>query len=204
MATVIDCRGMVCPQPVIKTKELLDDLAEGAIEVLVDNDASKSNVERFGKSQGCAVTVRSEGSTHHITITKGKESKPASNAPAAEDYTCDLPGSAIVYVIPADTMGRGNDPLGGVLMRAFVKSIKSMPQRPGKIFFYNTGVKITATPSDLIEPLQELAADGVEIYSCGTCLDFLNLKESLLVGEVTNMYDIMDAMTTAAKVVSPY
>ena len=89
-------------------------------------------------------------------------------------------------------------------MRAYVKTIKNLSPLPGKIFFYNTGVKITATESDLIAPLRELAAQGVEIYSCGTCLDFLNLKDALLVGQATNMFEIMDAMAQASKVLSPY
>ncbi len=205
--TVLDCRGLACPQPVIRAKELLDSLAQGAVEVLVDNEAAQSNLERFGKSQGWAVEIRASGDTRHITISKGSHgdaAKPVAKAPAPEDYRCDLPGTGLVYVIPADTMGRGNDPLGAVLMRAYVKTIKNLSPLPAKIFFYNTGVKITATESDLIAPLRELAAMGVEIYSCGTCLDFFNLKDTLLVGQVTNMFEIMEAMAQAAKVVSPY
>ncbi len=203
MNTVLDCRGLACPQPVIRAKELLDSLAHGAVEVLVDNEAAQSNLARFGKSQGCTVEIRASGDTRHITISKGQHGD-AAKAVAPEDYRCDLPGTGLVYIIPADTMGRGNDALGGVLMRAYVKTIKSLSPLPSKIFFYNTGVKITATESDLIAPLRELAAQGVEIYSCGTCLDFLNLKDTLLVGQVTNIFEIMDAMAQARKVVSPY
>ena len=204
MNTVLDCRGLACPQPVIRAKELLDSLAQGAVEVLVDNEAAQSNLERFGKSQGCGVEIRaSAGDTRHITISKGTSGNGA-KAVAPEDYRCDLPGIGLVCVIPADTMGRGNDALGGVLMRAYIKTLKSLSPLPAKIFFYNSGVKITATESDLIAPLRELADQGVEIYSCGTCLDFLNLKDALRVGQVTNMFEIMDAMAQASKVVSPY
>ncbi|MFA7348594.1 MAG: sulfurtransferase-like selenium metabolism protein YedF [Desulfurivibrionaceae bacterium] len=204
MHTVLDCRGLACPQPVIRAKELLDSMAQGSVEVLVDNEAAQSNLERFGKSQGCGVEIRAAGDTRHITISKDTSAKDAAAAPAPEEYRCDLPTTGLVVIIPAETMGRGNDALGGVLMRAYVKTIKNLSPLPAKIFFYNTGVKITATESDLIAPLKELAAQGVEIYSCGTCLDFFNLKDSLLVGQVTNMYEIMDAMAQAAKVVSPY
>jgi len=204
MRTVIDCRGLVCPQPVIKAKEALDALDGGTVEIIVDNDASKSNVVRFGRSLGCEVETRSEGKTHHVTLSKVEGAVPAAAALAADSYTCEVPGSGTVCVIPADTMGRGNDPLGGVLMRAFVKTIRNISPLPEKIFFYNTGVKITATESDLIEPLRELAGLGVKIYSCGTCLDFFNMSEALLVGETTNMFEIMDAMSRASRVISPY
>lgn len=205
MNTVLDCRGLACPQPVIKAKELLDSLPQGSVEVLVDNEAAQSNLERFGKSQGCDVAIRSSGDTRHITLSKnphGNAAKAATTLP--EEYLCDLPGTGLVMVIPADTMGRGDDPLGHVLMRAYIKTIKNLSPLPTKIFFYNTAVKITATQSDLIAPLRELHGLGVEIYSCGTCLDFFNLKDALLVGQVTNMFEIMDGMAQAAKVVSPY
>lgn len=205
MHTVLDCRGLACPQPVIRAKELLDSMAHGSVEVLVDNEAAQSNLARFGKSQGCAVTIRASGDTRHITLSKDGSAKDAVAPPAPEEYRCDLPTTGIIMVIPAETMGRGDDALGRVLMRAYVKTIKSLSPLPAKIFFYNGGVKITATESDLIAPLQDLAAQGVEIYSCGTCLDFFNLKDSLLVGQVTNMFEIMDAMAAqATTVISPY
>jgi selenium metabolism protein YedF len=207
MKTVLDCRGLACPQPVLRAKELLDSLAQGSLEVLVDNEAAQSNLIRFGKSLGCAVEVRTAGETRHITISKGPQGDAAradAQAPAPDAYRCDQPGTGLIIVIPADTMGRGDDVLGGLLMRAYIKTIKSLRPLPGKIFFYNTGVRITATDSDLIAPLSELAGLGVEIYSCGTCLDFLHFKETLLVGQVTNMFEIMEAMAQAGKVVSPY
>jgi selenium metabolism protein YedF len=212
MKKVLDCRGLACPQPVLQAKELLDSLTQGTVEVLVDNEAAQSNLARFGKSQGCDVEIRASGETRHITISKkGRSEKdphgetpPAADTPAPEEYRCELSGTGLICVIPADTMGRGDDPLGKVLMRAYIKTVKSLNPLPARIFFYNTGVKITATESDLIAPLRELADLGVEIYSCGTCLDFFNLKDTLLVGQVTNMFEIMDAMARAAKVVSPY
>lgn len=202
MNTVLDCRGLACPQPVIRAKELLDSLTQGSVEVLVDNEAAQSNLERFGKSLGCTVEIRVAGDTRHITLSKGPRGN-AATTPAPEDYRCDLSGSGLIIVVPAETMGRGNDALGGVLMRAYIKTIKHLSPLPAKIFFYNTGVKITATESDLIPPLRELADQGVEIYSCGTCLDFFNLKDALLVGKSSNMFEIMAATAQAAKVISP-
>ena len=157
MHTVLDCRGLACPQPVIRAKELLDSVAQGSVEVLVDNEAAQSNLARFGKSQGCAVTIRASGDTRHITLSKDTSAKDAGAVPTAEEYRCDLPATSLVMVIPAETMGRGDDALGRVLMRAYVKTIKNLNPLPEKIFFYNGGVKITATESDLIAPLHPKA-----------------------------------------------
>ena len=153
MHTVLDCRGLACPQPVIRAKELLDTMVRGSLEVLVDNEAAQSNLTRFGKNQGYGVESRASGDTRHITISKDTFAKDTGAAPAPEEYNCDLPATGLVMVIPSETMGRGDDALGSVLMRAYVKTIKNLNPLPGKIFFYNSGVKITATESDLIAPL---------------------------------------------------
>ena len=205
MKKILDCQGMLCPQPVIETKNVLEAMAAGELEVVVDNEASRSNVERFAMSQGCSVTVTGQAGRFHLLISKSGGAKAQPNAPTAEEYTCPVPApSGLVYMIPADSMGHGDDNLGRVLLRAFIKTIKDVEPRPAKIFFFNAGVRITATESDLIEPLKALEAEGVAILSCGTCLDFFNFKDRLLVGKVTNMYEIMSAMTGAAKVASPY
>lgn len=199
----IDCRGLKCPQPVLKTKDALEQMVSGEVEVTVDNEASRSNVERFAKSQGCQATVTEEGGNFHIIISKTGDSQPVAEAVDASRFTCEAAQMELVHVFPANTMGRGNDELGKVLMRAYIKTIKDVSPLPRKFLFYNSGVMLTATESDVIQPLRDLASKGVEIFSCGTCLDFFNLKDQLLVGKITNMYEIMQNMANAAKIVSP-
>ncbi len=201
--STVDCMGMTCPQPVLETRDALAAIDEGIIEVIVDNEASRENVARFGKSQGCEVSITEKQGVYHLILTKTSGSEVEPDAPAAEDYTCS-PGSGLVYMIGSNTMGDGDEELGIVLMRAFIKTIKEVNPQPVKMFFYNSGVFLTAKESDLIEPLQLLENQGVEIYSCGTCLDYYHLKDTLRVGQPTNMYEIMSAMAAAAKVMSPW
>ncbi|MBU0964851.1 MAG: sulfurtransferase-like selenium metabolism protein YedF [Proteobacteria bacterium] len=200
----IDCRGLKCPQPVLKAKDALEQMGAGEIEVTVDNEASRSNVERFAKSQGCKVTVTEEGGNYLIIIKKTGDAQPVSGAADPASFTCEPVQTELVHVIPSNTMGRGNDELGKVLMRAYIKTMKDVSPLPRKLLFYNTGVMLTATESDIVQPLKDLEAKGVEIFSCGTCLDFLGLKDKLLVGKPTNMYEIMQSMASATKVVSSY
>lgn len=199
----IDCRGLKCPQPVLKTKDALEQMASGEIEVTVDNEASRSNVERFAKSQGCQATVSEVNGNFHIIIHKTGDSQPGSSTVDAASFTCESAQMELVHVFPANTMGRGSDELGQVLMRAYIKTMKDVSPLPRKLLFYNSGVMLTATDSDVIQPLKDLEARGVEILSCGTCLDFFHLKEKLLVGKPTNMYEIMQSMAGATKIVSP-
>ena len=199
----IDCRGLKCPQPVLKAKEALEQIGSGEIEIIVDNEGSASNLQRFAGSQGCPVTVQAAGADYRVVIAKTADSRPAADAPAADRFTCAPEAGGLIYAISSATMGRGDDELGRMLLRAWIKTIKEVSPLPARIFFYNSGVMITAVESDLVQPLRDLEAKGVEIFSCGTCLDFFHLQESLLVGKKTNMYEIMQSMAAAAKVVSP-
>ncbi len=65
--SVVDCRGLACPQPVMTTKKALDQLKEGELMVIVDNAVSCNNVERFAQSQGCSVEVESRGQDFYLS-----------------------------------------------------------------------------------------------------------------------------------------
>ena len=199
----LDCIGLPCPQPVLRTKDALEQGA-GAVEVMVDNEASRNNVARFAQSRGHQVTITARPSGHFtISITAAAGQTPASDN--LDDYSCDLPQKLrLVYVISADSMGRGNDELGWALLQTYIQTIKDVDPLPEKIIFYNSGVKQVTTESGALDALKQLQALGVEILVCGTCLDFFNLKSAIKVGHISNMYDIMHSVINADKIASPY
>ncbi len=88
-------------------------------------------------------------------------------------------------------------------MKSFIFSLTKQDILPDEMIFYNEGVKITTTKNETLEDLKYLVDNGVEIVSCGTCLDFFHLKEELQVGSVTNMYDIVERMEKADKIIKP-
>lgn len=108
-----------------------------------------------------------------------------------------------VVAVSSDKMGSGNDELGAVLMKSFFFAETQLDALPDKILFYNGGAKLTAEDSDCLEDIRLLEKEGVEILTCGTCLDFYGLKEKLAVGAVTNMYTIAEILQNAVSVVSP-
>ncbi len=199
----LDCRGLPCPQPVLRTKENLE---QGAvlIDVLVDNEASQSNVVRYARNQGHQVEVTALPEGHcRITIAVAPNQRP--DLPGRHENRCEIPGKLrLVYVISSDSMGRGDDELGWALLQTYIQTIKDIHPLPEKIIFYNSGVKQVATESGALEALRHLQTQGVEILVCGTCLDFFKLKSAIKVGQISNMYDIMNSMTSADKIVSPY
>lgn len=201
---VVDCRGLKCPEPVLRCRDALSGLEDGVVEVIVDNESSRSNVERFAVSQGCEVSAEPEEDNFRIAVKKSAAG--GSVADASPEEFCrppQLQGGGLVYFIPSSSMGRGDDDLGWGLMQTFIQTIKEVQPLPARIFFYNSGVLLTSRESGALKILRDLENKGVEIRSCGTCLDYYNQSEALLVGGLTNMYVILEAMVRADKVVSP-
>jgi len=193
---IIDATGKPCPQPIILTKKALDEHS-GDLQVIVDNAISKENVERFAKSQGCNVHIEEKDKHFYLAITRGQNCE-------LMDFKEDKKETAnIVFYIASDYMGIGSEELGHVLMRGFIKTIKDIKEKPGKLIFLNGGVKLTTKGSKVLDDLKELEAAGIDILSCGTCLDFFGLKEELKAGRVSNMFEILSSLTEADRVIRP-
>jgi selenium metabolism protein YedF len=197
----IDCRGLACPRPVLETKKALEAPGAEEIFVLVDNPSSKENVRRFAVSQGHEVTIAEEKGVFNLRIKKGKgKEKVDSMGGKAENTEC-LASSDIVVFIDTDSLGRGSEELGKILMRSFLQTLEQSEVHPQRIILINSGVKLACDGSEVLEDLQEFAAKGVEVLSCGTCLDYFGIKRKLLVGKVSNMYEIINFLTRAGKVI---
>ena len=198
----VDARGMVCPQPLILAKKALNGLeAGGTVRLLVDNETSNQNVERFCKDNGVEVTVVRNGGVFTMTMKKLKK-----EAIAADEKVYCAPEPVKkphVVVFRSSTMGNGPEELGGILIKAFVNTLKEVKPLPSHLVFYNTGVNLVVEGSTLLGPLSELEAMGIKILACGTCLDYFNLKSKLKVGAVSNMYTILETITNAGHVVTP-
>ena len=190
----IDLTGMSCPLPVIETKKLIESREVLELNVLVDSGAPMENVTRYLESQGYCVSVESDqADTAVLRATK------IEGAEAISVQT----GKKVVVLIDGATVGRGDDLLGAVLMKSFLHTLKEIEPRPWRLIFINAGVKLAAEGSDLLNVLNELEGLGIEILSCGTCLDFFRLKEKLIAGRVTNMYDIVSSLVAATNVIRP-
>jgi selenium metabolism protein YedF len=203
----IDVRSLACPGPVLKLRDLLD-AGEREIVMRVADALSRTNVTRFAASRGAEVRVDAgKDGSFVVTITAGSD---AATARPGEDelLACEVPGAAPpsgprVVQITAATMGTGNDELGALLMRSFLKTQSQLDRRPDAILFYNDGVKLCCEGSLLLDDLTALAAAGVEIISCGTCLNFFELADRLRVGRVTDMLEIASRLAGAGSIVRP-
>lgn len=202
MNETIDARGKSCPQPVVMTKRALESLEEGVLTVIVDNPTSRQNVERFAKSQGCNVDVEQRAEGYVLNIVRGYPCEVGPKVEPGEGTEVPVKPQVVVYV-SADELGAGDEELGRILMRAFLKTMKDVIPKPQKLIFVNSGVKLTTEGSDVIESIKDLEALNIEVVSCGTCLDYYHLKDKLKVGLVSNMFDIASSLMEADRVVRP-
>lgn len=199
----VNAMGEQCPIPVVKTKKVLDSIqGDAEITVLVDNETAVQNLTRMGKHAGAEVLSEKKSDKEFNVVIRVKDFQPASGA--QEEISC-IPDAKGDFVIAVDTatMGRGNDELGKALMKGFLFAVTQLDTLPKTMLFYNGGATLTTEGSDSLEDLKSLEAQGVKIKTCGTCLNYYGLTEKLQVGEVTNMYDIVETMTKAFKVVKP-
>ena len=190
--SVIDCRGLACPQPVSTTKKALDRIEEGDLIVIVNSAVSSNNVERFVLSQGCSVEVEEKGGEFHLHIRKAKIAEESKRR-----------GQKVVVYVNSQFLGVGEDVLGTILIRSFFKTLLDSETKPFRMIFINSGVRLTSEGSEVLETLKSLSEKGVEILSCGTCLDFYGLKEKVNVGMISNMYDIVRFLMEADRLIRP-
>jgi selenium metabolism protein YedF len=94
---------------------------------------------------------------------------------------------ANAYLILSDKLGNGDDELGALLMKNLVYSLARSENTPRQVFFMNYGVKLACAGSPSLDDLGLLIEAGCSVRSCGTCLDFLELKDALEVGDVGAM-----------------
>ena len=196
MNKAIDCRGQACPLPVVNAKKALAQFTEdGELAVLVDNETAVANLTKLASSSGLAVSSSQTGENVYqvsIQVKTGDAEQPQAAAAAGS-----------VVVISSSAMGGGDEQLGKALMKSFIFALTNATELPEQIICYNSGAFVTCEGSDSLDDLRALEQAGVKITTCGTCLNFYGLTEKLQVGTVSNMYDIVQTLTTARLVIRP-
>jgi len=192
---VVDVRGQACPVPVVKTRDAMKE--NQPVTVLVSKRDQVENVERMAGRSGWSVASEDRGDHFAVFLRPGTGSGEPVVAP--EDLVCSVndPDSATrrpLVVIQSEFMGRGDDALGRLLMKAYLNTLADLDETPETIIFFNGGVKLAVKGSAVLDSLKALENAGVEILVCGTCLEFFGLKSDLGAGIISNMFDIAGTM----------
>ena len=198
----VNAIGDACPLPVVKTINAIKSMKEADIvETLVDNETAVENLTRLGQNKGYDVTVEKQAENRFRVLLQVKE---GAEVPDEAEVSCPVsPVRNKVVIISAGHMGEGDEKLGKTLIKGFIFALGQLDDLPKTILFYNGGAFLTCEGSDSLADLKSLEERGVEILTCGTCLNFYGLTEKLAVGGVTNMYSIVEKMAGADLIIKP-
>jgi len=188
----IDCRNMACPMPVVTVKKALEESPGEPLKVLLDDGPPRENVSRFAANRGFVVEETPMDDGYAILISGGAGETVAIKK-EKEGET--------VMLIASDRFGEGAEELGRLLMKNFIITLVEVPETPDRMLFVNSGVLLTTEGSEVLEALAQLGNKGVEIASCGVCLDFYHCKDKLRAGTVTNMFTIAESLLKAGSVI---
>lgn len=200
----IDARGLACPLPVVNAKNAALEMKDGGqLTVLVDNEIAVQNLQKFAVQRGYTASARKQAEMEYAVDFQipGGEGVPVADVSVQCSPVSGKSG--MVVVLSGNTMGTGDEKLGKALMKAFVFALTRQDVLPETILCYNGGAFLSCEGADTLDDLKSLQAEGVNILTCGTCLDFYGIKDKLAVGSVTNMYEIVETMQRAASIVKP-
>ncbi|MGL5633724.1 MAG: sulfurtransferase-like selenium metabolism protein YedF [Sarcina sp.] len=188
----IDCSGLECPMPVIKTKKYFETIEEGLAKIIVDNEVAKNNLEKLAQNNNMKFNSEEVNGKFILTIEKTMINSENSMKDTQKQFS---------ILISSEFLGHGDDDLGKTLMKSYLYALSEASEIPRKIMFINSGVKLVANESAVLESLNKLNLRGVELCSCGICLDFYGLKEAVGIGEITNMYAIVEEMNSISNLI---
>ncbi|MDP2719772.1 MAG: sulfurtransferase-like selenium metabolism protein YedF [Dehalococcoidia bacterium] len=187
----VDARTLACPAPVMRAAEAMK--RAGEVLVIVDNPAARDNVSQLAKNEGWSSSIETRDDGIYLTLKKSSQAQPAKKGESG----------SVVVLIASEFLGRGeNVQLGSLLMQSFLHTLNGLSVEPETIIFINSGVKLVAVSSPVIEDLKLIQARGIEILACGTCLSHFNLLDKVAVGQVSNMMTIADTLLRTERVIS--
>ena len=191
----VNAVGKACPEPVIMTRAAVE---KGAVEleVLVDNAVAVSNVTRFLEGQGFRVQHQENGGEFKLTARREGSAVPAGPAPRPQGK------ARLAVLVAGKTLGREDKELGEVLIKGFLGTLSKLETPPAVLALMNEGVKLALPEASTCDHLKDLEKAGTRVLVCGTCTNHFGVTERVGVGTVSNMFEILEAVTGADKVLS--
>lgn len=196
--------GKPCPVPVIESKNRLLNMEPGdTLEVMVDNTTAVENLKKMAEQMKVPHSWEEvEPGVFQVLMIKSEPDLEVKNA-TVQEASPNMEGMNTVVVIGSEFMGKGSDDLGRILMKGFLYAVTELENLPKTVVLYNSGARLSSHDSESLEDLANLEGRGVEILTCGTCIDFFGLDKNPPVGRVTNMYEIVEIMNKADHQIQP-
>lgn len=188
----VDARGLECPKPVIFTKKALEENRGRTVTSIVDNETARENILKLAKSKNMETNIMEREGVWYIDLWQ-QETEPgkeplSDKKPEIQD---------LVILVGSPQLGNGDRDLGDVLMKGYMYTLTETKPYPKALLFVNSGIMLTLSDSPVLEHIRKLESEGVQVLSCGTCLDYYKSKDKLAVGGVGNMYAIVELLNGA-------
>jgi len=194
---LIDAAGKACPIPVIEAKKALSAPETQEISIKVDNIIAVQNLEKMAAGLTYSFSYEEGGdSLYNVKIKKDINSKEPEIPPKS------VPGKKLVILIGSDALGNGEPELGKALMKSFIYSLTELDTAPMTAIFINRGAYLTAVGSNAAADIRILENKGTEVLTCGTCLNYYGLVDSLAAGSIADMFGIVERMAAADSIIS--
>ena len=97
-------------------------------------------------------------------------------------------------IVSQQGMGTGDEELGTLLLRRYLRQDLEQRDRAARYVFYNGGVKAALLDEEVNGLLKQLEQQGSMVLLCGTCLDHFGLTEKLNVGKNACLGDVRESM----------
>jgi len=203
----LDMTGAVCPIPVIEAGKILQEKSVDIVMILVDNEVAVNNLSRLANSIEAEISIDKKSDREcMVTIKKSDNSNDKLSdmpLPTGAEKRSDFDRfdkaktKDMAIVIGSNSLGRGSEELGKILMKGFIYSLIRLELPPAHIIFMNSGVFLTTEDSDTAHDLKKLEEKGTTILSCGSCMDYYKITDKLAVGFIADMYEITNITVNA-------
>jgi len=161
MTTIVDARGLACPEPVIQTRKAMQQADQ--VVTLVDNESSLTNVSRMAEKAGWQVNAIREDTGYRIELARGTAVPRAESLPVGRTEAISGP---LVLVVSAEAMGRGEPELGALLIRSFFHTLGEVPWTARPLRFAMESRSEAEWPGTGVSHRQ---GNGPSPLRCGDC-----------------------------------
>lgn len=206
---LLDLRGLMCPEPVLRTKKLFDNKEVARVEALVESDVNVENLKRLCRSLNLSMTANEDGEHYRVVIerTEGggkvhEHGEAYAAAARSKTKVSDQKTGTVVFVT-RDTLGEGDPDFGRNLLNVFLQTLLQSGHRPRAILLINKGVKLLDPEAATHKVLSDIKEAGIEVLACGLCVEFYGLKGKIATEQITNMFAIVEFLFAADRVLTP-
>ena len=112
------------------------------------------------------------------------------------------PVEGMAVLITGKTLGQSDEELGEILVKGFLGALSQLDVPPRTVALINEGVKLALFDSSSCDHLKNLERKGTNILVCGTCVNHFGIVDSVGVGVISNMLEIVEALNGAGRILS--